>query len=182
VNTGAKPAIPATCRFEQRDPILGEDHMARAASLARAHADSAGVGAEVTDAETDDLAISTPGQKRALHQRTEDGSAGVDEPLRLRVIEIANFRRASFTERLNPAPSLIACRMPLAEREVQRGLEHAQDTIGARPALTHGVGILKIDFADVPPFCGLAVHKRADASARAASHSGIIAGIKLSTS
>src|SRR5208337_4118884 len=114
--------------------------MARAASLACAHADSAGVAVEVTDAKTDDLAVPAAGQKRALDKRTESRFAGVDEPLRLGVIEIADLRCAGFTEWLDPAPSLIARGKPLAEGEVERSLEHAEDTVCARAALAHRVG------------------------------------------
>ena len=130
--------------------------MARAARLARAHADNASGPFEVSDAETDNLAVSTPGQERTLHKRTERGFAGVDESPRLGVIEIADLRCACFTKRFHPAPSFIARGMPLAEGEVQRGLEHAQDSVGARTALAHSIRILEIDFADVPPFRRLA--------------------------
>src|SRR5262245_52003506 len=50
-----------------------------AAGFASTHADHAGVAVEVPDTETDNLTVSTPGEKRALHQRTELRLASVDQ-------------------------------------------------------------------------------------------------------
>jgi len=101
--------------LEQRHAIVGQDDMARTTGLARAHANGTGVAVEVSGPEIDDLAIPTAGQKCALHQRAETGLAGIHEPLRLGVSQVANLRRTRLSERLDPAPSLIARGMPLAE-------------------------------------------------------------------
>src|SRR6266446_1918164 len=119
--------------------------MARTTGLARAHANGTGITVEVSGTEIDDLAIPTASQKCALHRRAETGLAGIHEPLRLGVGQVANLRRTRLSERLDAAPSLIARGMPLAEGKVEGRLEHTEDAVGARPSLPHGVGILKID-------------------------------------
>jgi len=70
--------------------------------------------------------------------------------LRLRVAQVADLWSARPAKRLDPAPSLVASHMPLAESQVERGLQHAEDAVGSRPALTHRIGILAINVADVP--------------------------------
>src|SRR5580704_12983843 len=82
--------------------------MARTTGLARTHANGTGVAVEVSGPKIDDLAIPTASQKCALHQRAETGLAGIHEPLRLGVSQVANLRRTRLSERRDPAPSLIA--------------------------------------------------------------------------
>src|SRR5205085_417406 len=68
--------------LEQGDPVIGQHDVTRPPGLAGSNADRARIPVEVSDVETDDLAISTAGQKRALYQRSESGPAGVDKALR----------------------------------------------------------------------------------------------------
>jgi hypothetical protein len=75
-----------------------------------------------------------------------------------------------------------AARMSLPEREVERGLEHAQDAVGGSPELPHGIGILDIDVADVLPFRCVRVRRRAGALASAACHCRITVAVKSPTS
>jgi hypothetical protein len=98
------------------------------------------------------------------------------------IIEIADLRGARFAERLDPSPSLIARRMPLAEGEVERGFQHAQDSVGGGAALAYCVRIFEINFANILPIRGWRVRNRAGTAASAACHSRTIAAVNRSTS
>ena len=93
--------------LEQGDPVICQHDVTRPAGFAGSHADRAGTRVEASNLQTDDLAVSIAGQKRALYQPTEVGLARVGEPLRLGMPQVADLRSVRFAEGLDPTPGLV---------------------------------------------------------------------------
>jgi hypothetical protein len=141
---------------EKYDAVVGQHDVPRAPALAGAHADRASLSVKIPSAKSRYFAVSTPGKKRALHQRSQVRLACIDQPPGFPVAQIVDLWSVGFTERFHPPPSLIGRRVSLAERKIERRLEHAEDPVGARAAPTHGIVILKVNFPDVLSLSGFA--------------------------
>ena len=131
-------------------PFLRQHDMAGLATLARAHAQRAGIGVEVVDRHRGQLAIAAAGQQRGRDQRAEIGRAGIRQPQRFVIREIAELGRIGFTERAHGAPSVIARAFAFAVRMVERGLQDRQHPVRSRAAPAHGFGAVMAPGASAP--------------------------------
>jgi hypothetical protein len=101
---------------------LDAANMARLAALAGVHPYRPGIGVEVLAGHCHQFAITAPGQQRGRHQSTEVRRAGVRQPARCVIREIAQRGRIRFAEGAHCAPCVMVRAPAFAVRMVKRGL------------------------------------------------------------
>jgi hypothetical protein len=119
------------------------------AAFADRHGDDAGFSPEIDRSQPGDLAVSHAGKHPGHDDRAQVGVADVHQPDDLVIGEVADAGRVHLAERLHGLPRRLGLNPPFVVCEVQRRLQHAQDSVRGRPARPDGIVVGRIDH---PPF------------------------------
>ena len=112
--------------------------MPRFARFGLPDGEGSAVGVEVGHFEPGQLAVTTAGLQRCLHQRPELWIGGVDEPFRFRDREILDPRCVDALERFDLARCHVRGGLTVVEGMVERGPQDRQNAVSARAATARG--------------------------------------------
>ena len=126
---GLAPRAAGADTDEKGGRLPVQRHMARPAALGINDVQGGRVRVEVVDLQPNELAVAAAALEGGAHEPAEGRRAGVEEPARLLLTEVAQARSIGALERLCPAPSVVARHLALAEGVVQRGLENGEDAV-----------------------------------------------------